>query len=140
MKLYPKFLAAFVAVCFMSVAAFAADAASPAGTWKFTQPARGGGPGMERTLKLDYKDGKLTGTMVGTQGGQFQIPDTAISEASFKDGAVAFSVTIEFNGNSRTTKYAGKLEGDTIKGSTERPGRGEGAAPVKSDWVANRAK
>jgi len=140
MKLYPKFLAATVAACFMTAAAFAAEA-SPTGTWKYTQAGFGNGPGMERTLKLDLKDGKLTGTLMGTQGGQFQIPDTAIADASFnKDGAIAFSVTIEFNGNKRTTKFTGKLEGDKITGSTERPGRGEGAAPQKAEWVATRAK
>jgi hypothetical protein len=137
MKTYQKLFAAFLAVCFMTVAAFAADA-SPAGTWKFTQAGRGGNPGMERTLKLDLKDGKLTGTLMGSQGGQFQIPDTAIEEASFKDGVVAFSVTNDFNGNKRTSKYTGKLAGDSITGSSERPGR-DGAVQ-KTDWVATRAK
>ena len=139
MKSYHKLLAAFVAACFMSVAAFAADA-SPAGTWKFTQAGRGGAPGTERSFKLEYKDGQLTGVMAAVTGGQFEIPEIAISDASFKDGVVAFSVTMEFGGNKRTTKYSGKLEGDKITGSSERPGRGDGAAPVKGDWVATRAK
>jgi len=67
------------------------------------------------------------------------VPDVAIADASFKDGAVAFSVTREFNGNSVTTKYEAKLDGDTLKGSTERPGR-DGGAPMKRDWTATRAK
>jgi hypothetical protein len=139
MKSYQKLLTAFFAVCFMAVAAFAADA-SPAGTWKWTQQGRGGGPGQEQTLVLEMKDGKLTGTLKGTSNGQFEIPDTAISNASVKDGMVAFEVAREFNGNKFVTKYSGKLEGDTITGSTERPGRGEGAAPQKADWVAKRSK
>src|SRR4051812_13767821 len=64
MKSYRKFIAAILAVCFVTAAAFAADA-SPAGTWKFTQPGRGGNPGTERTLKLDLKDGQLTGMLMG---------------------------------------------------------------------------
>ena len=36
------------------------------------------------------------------------------------------------------TKYAGKLAGDEIKGSIERPGRGEGQPPQKTDWLAKR--
>jgi hypothetical protein len=79
-------LAAFAAFCLIAVAAFAADA-SPAGTWKYTQAGRGGGPGVERTLILDLKDGKLTGTLKGASMGQFEIPDAAISDASFKDGS-----------------------------------------------------
>ena len=139
MKSSRSFLAALVAVCFTAVAAFAADA-SPAGTWKFTQAGRGGAPGIERTLVLTVKDGNLTGTLKGATMGQMEMPDTAIADGSFKGGTVSFTVTVEFNGNKRTTKYAGKLEGDKITGSTERPGRGEGAAPVKADWVATRAK
>ncbi len=137
MKLPRTFLAALFAACFTAVAADAADA-SPAGIWKWTQQGRGGGPGIERTLVLELKDGKLTGTLKGATMGQFEIPDTAIADAAFKDGAVSFTVTTEFNGNKRTTKYSAKLEGDKLTGSTEAPGR-DGAVQ-KRDWVATRAK
>ncbi len=137
MKSLRHTLAAFAAFCLITVAAFAADA-SPAGTWKYTQAGRGGGPGIERTLTLDFKDGKLTGTLKGASMGQFEIPDTAISEASFKDGTVAFAVTMDFNGNTRTTKYTAKLDGDTLTGSTEAPGRDGNA--MKRDWKATRSK
>jgi hypothetical protein len=136
MKTYQKFFAAFLAVCFMTVAAFAADA-TPAGTWKFTQAGRGGGPGMERTFTLDYKEGKLTGTMKGTTGGPFEIPDSPITDGSFKDGKVAFTVTFEINDFKISQKYEGKLEGDKITGNIERPGR-DGGAPTKNEWVATR--
>ncbi|HEX2854834.1 MAG TPA: hypothetical protein VHO24_16495 [Opitutaceae bacterium] len=143
MKSYPKFIAALIAACCFTVAAFAAEtapaapAASPSGDWKWTQ--QGGNQSMEMTAHLEYKDGKLTGAVIGMQGPQGQIPDVAIADASFKDGVVSFTVTREFNGNKRTSKYEGKLEGDTIKGSRERPGR-DGGAPQKSDWVATRKK
>jgi hypothetical protein len=132
-----KYLAALVAVCFTAVAAFAADA-SPAGTWKYTQAGRGGNPGIERTLMLDFKDGKLTGTLKGASMGQFEIPDAAIGDASFKGGMLAFTVTTTFNDTKRVTKYEGKLEGDKITGSSEAPGR-DGAVQ-KREWAAMRAK
>ena len=141
MKSSLKLLAALCAVCFLTLSAFAADAApaaSPAGTWKWTPPGRGGNPGVERALKLDYADGKLTGTMLAVDMGQFKLPDTAIADGSFKDGTVSFTVTSEFNGNKRTTKYEGKLEGDTIKGSSEAPGRDGNVQ--KRDWTATRSK
>ena len=75
--------------------------------------------------------------MMAFDGGQFQIPDTAIADGTCKDGVVAFSVTTEFNGNKRTSKYEGKLAGDTITGSVERPGRDGNV--TKTDWVAKRA-
>jgi hypothetical protein len=37
------------------------------------------------------------------------------------------------------SKYTGKVEGDTIKGSIERPGR-DGGAATKTDWTATRVK
>jgi hypothetical protein len=137
MKTSRRFLAAFLAVCFTAVAAFAADA-SPAGTWKYTQAGRGGNPGIERTLVLALKDGQLTGTLKGASMGQFEIPDTAIADGAFKDGMVSFTVTVEFNGNKRTSKYSGKLEGDKITGSIEAPGRD--GATQKRDWAATKAK
>lgn len=134
MKSYRTLLAALIAACFFTVAAFAAEV-TPAGTWKWTQQGRGNP--MERTLKLDYKDGKLTGTVLGMQMGNFNIPDTAISDGSFKDGTVSFNVVNEFNGQKRTSKYEGKLEGDTIKGSIEREGRN---GVQKQEWTATRSK
>jgi len=135
MKSFCKLLAASVAVAFATVSAFAADAS---GTWKWTQQGRQGGQGFEMTIKLEVKDGVLSGSTGVIQGPRGEIPAVAISDASIKGDTIAFSITREFNGNKRTTKYEGKVEGDTIKGTTERQGR-DGAA-IKSDWTATRAK
>lgn len=135
MKSTFKLLAAIVAACFASVAAFAADAS---GTWKWTQQGRQGGAGFEVTLRLEAKDGALSGTLLGMQGPQGAIPDVAIGDASLKGDVVSFSVTREWNGNKRTSKYEGRLEGDTIKGTVERQGR-EGNT-MKSEWTATRVK
>ncbi len=89
---------------------------------------------METTAKLSLaKDGTLTGSVAGRQG------DTPIGDASFKDGVVSvFTVSREFHGHKIVIKYQGKVEGDTITGSTERPNRG-GDSTVKSEWKATRA-
>jgi hypothetical protein len=127
MKSFRLMAAAFAAVCLTSVLAFAAD---PAGTWKWSFPGRDGQP-RDVTLKLELKDGQLTGSMSGYRG------ETPISDASFKEGQIAFSVVREFNGNKVETKYLGKLDGDTIKGTSEGPGR-DGQV-TKRDWTATRA-
>ncbi len=137
MKSPLKFFAALLAACFMTVAAFAADA-SPAGTWKWTQQGRQGGQGTERSMKLELKDGKLTGTLLGWQMGDNQIPDSEISDGTFKGGVVAFTVSREFNGNKFTTKYEAKLDGDKLTGTMESPGR-DGQV-MKREWAATRAK
>ena len=127
MKTSRKFGAAFFAACFLALAAFAGD---PTGVWKWSTPGRDG-QSFDSTLKLDLKDGKLTGTLTGRMG------ETPISAATFQDDAVAFSVEREFNGNKFTVKYTGKLEGDTIKGASEFP-RPDGET-VKREWLAKRA-
>ena len=132
-----KFLAACVAAFCLTLAAFAADA-SPAGTWKWTVQGRQGGQGFEQTLKLDYTDGKLSGMILGATRGDFTIPDAPISDASFQDGTIKFTVSREFNGNKFTSKYEGKIEGDTITGKSQTPGRD--GQTMSRDWVAKRQK
>lgn len=116
-------------VCGLSSLAIAAD--GPTGTWKWE--FKRGDQTREVTLKLKLEGDKLTGSMPGRNN-----TETAIENGSFKDGVVSFSVTREFNGNKRTTKYSGKLDGDTIKGETESPGR-DGGDAVKRPWEAKRA-
>ena len=128
MKSFRMMSAAFAAVCLTSVLAFAGD---PTGIWKWTLPGRDGQP-REFTLKRELKDGQLTGSMSGFRG------ETSLSDASFKDDQIAFSVVREFNGNKVATKYQGKLDGDTLKGSSEGPGR-DGQV-MKREWMATRAK
>jgi len=122
-----KFLAASSAAFVLTVAAVAAD---PTGTWKWTAEGRNGP--MEATAKLELKDGALSGTVSGRNG------DTAIGDSSFKDDHLAFTVKREFNGNSFVIKYDGKLEGDTITGTIERPSLEGGTTKV--DWKATRQK
>ena len=43
-----------------------------------------------------------------------------IEKGTFKDDEVKFETTFERNGNTFKTKYKGKVEGDKIKGKTER--------------------
>ena len=136
MKSFRILATAFVASCVMSVAAFAADAT---GSWKWSQMGRQGGNPTEITAKLTAKDGKLTGTVTqpGRQGGA--PTDVEISDGMVKGDTVSFSVAREFNGNKIVTKYEGKLDGDTIKGTVTAPGRG-GGEPMPREWVATRAK
>ena len=126
MKLSRKLLAALITLSLLAVAAVAADLT---GSWKWTVEGRNGP--VETTAKFLLKDGVLTGTVSGRMG------ETAIGDASCQDGQVAFTVTREFNGNKFVIKYAGKLDGDTITGTVERPSRDGGAAP-KVEWKASR--
>jgi hypothetical protein len=112
----------------VSVAAFAAD---PSGTWKWNASMPGGNE-FSMSLKLEYKDGALTGTVVTPRG------ETPITDATFKADEVAFTVVRERNGMKHVTKYHGKLEGESIKGAIEGSGR-DGGTPHVLEWTAHRA-
>ena len=121
-----------VAVAAVSLLALTALAADPSGTWKWSVNGPDGNQ-FETTLKLDFKDGRLTGTYSN------QFGDSTISQATFKDTAIAFEVDRDYDGNKFVIKYQGVLKGDTIKGTIELPGMG-GGEPNKLDWNATRAK
>ena len=108
----------------------AADKPDPTGTWKWSVTINDNK--RDVTLKLKLEGDKLTGTMPGRNN-----TETAIDDATFKDGEVAFSVTRERNGQKVTTKYKGKLDGDTIKGKSESERDGKAQS---RDWEAKREK
>ena len=112
--------------------AVAADKDDPTGTWKWK--TKFGEKEFEQTLKLELKDGKLSGTMPGFGKDAKEIK---IEDAKFKDGEVSFSVTRTRKDVKTVSKYSGKVSGDTIKGTVirERDGKEE-----KSDWEAKKEK
>src|SRR5687768_14261294 len=123
-------LLALALVAFANVAQ-AQEKADPTGTWKWM--VRGQNDQMrEQTLKLKLEGDKLTGAMLGRNN-----RETAIENAKYKDGEVSFDVTVERGGNKLTSKYSGKVSGDTIKGKMafERDGQKR-----ERDWEAKRAK
>jgi hypothetical protein len=129
-------LAALMLVIGLSSAAMAADKANVAGTWKWTTPGRNGGNDVTTTLKLKQDGDKITGTVTG---GGANATEVEIKEPKLKDNELTFKVVRERNGTEITTSYSGKVEGDTITGKIEAPGR-NGAAPRPRDWKATREK
>lgn len=108
----------------------AADKADPTGTWKWTATINNQSRDLSLKLKLDGD--KLTGSMPGRDN-----TETNIENGTFKDGQISFSITRERNNQKFTTKYSGKLDGDTIKGKTERERDGQ---TTSTDWEAKREK
>jgi hypothetical protein len=121
-------LAGFLVLVALAGVSVAAE--DPNGTWKwnvtFNDQTR------EQTLKLKLEGDKLTGTMVGRNN-----QETAIEDAKYKDGEISFTYTRERNGQKFTSKYSGKLSGDTIKGKQESE---RGGQTRSTDWEAKRQK
>ena len=129
--------------------------ADATGTWTWTQQQQGRGGAnantnatpAKSTLKLKAEGEKLTGTLSqpargGGRGqpGAAAAPapvETEISDGKVKGDEISFSVKRTFGQNEIVIKYTGKVDGDTIKGKTDMPGR-NGGDPTSRDWEAKR--
>lgn len=122
-------LAGLVVVALANAAGAAED---PNGTWKWSATAKKNATAQEATLKLKLDGDKLTGTVGGRKN-----QETPIENATYKDGEISFSVARERGGKKFTTKFTGKLSGDTIKGKEESS---LNEKTRSADWEAKRAK
>jgi hypothetical protein len=125
---------AFVAFAFgmMGIVgvADAADKNDPTGTWKWK--VKFGEKEFEQSMKIEQKDGKVTGTMSGGK------QEVKIEDGTFKDGELKFTVTRMRKDQKFTSKYVGKLtDENTIKGTITTD---FGGKENKTDWEAKRAK
>jgi len=108
----------------------AQDKKDATGTWKYSVTFNN--QTFESTMKLKQEGDKLTGTVSGRGGTEREIEGGTV-----KDGVVTFSVVRERDGQKVTTKYNGKLEGDTIKGTLQSNFGGQDRT---TDWEAKREK
>ena len=105
--------------------------ADPTGTWTWSTPGRDGQT-REASLKLKLEGDKLTGAMSGRNN-----TEIAIEDGKIKGDEISFKVTRKAaNGNEFTTKYSGKISGDSIKGKAEFERGGESRS---RDWEAKRS-
>jgi hypothetical protein len=125
-----KHMVAAVAVVFVALGAAQAQDKNLTGTWKWT--VEQGGQTREQTIKLKLDGDKLTGVQIGRNN-----QETAIGDATYKNGEFSFTVTRERQGQKIVTKYTGKIDGDTIKGKREFERQGE---KMVVDWEAKRVK
>ena len=108
------------------------EAAEPSGEWTWTAPGRNGGPDRTNTMTLKVEGVKLTGH-VASAGRDGKPVETPITEGKVEGDTVSFSVVREFNGNSMTNKYSGKVTADKLTGKMEGGRDGQ-----SRDWEAKR--
>ncbi len=124
----PTLAALVVLGCLVATARAAAD---PNGTWKWKFTGQNGQE-REMSVTLKAEGEKLTGQFSGPMGRTIDIKD-----GTFKNDEVSFTTEVERNGNTFKAKYKGKVDGDAIKGKSERERDGQ----VRSrDWEAKREK
>ena len=88
------------------------------GKWLYTWERQG--MKVETTFDLKQDGDKVTGTVSGMGGMKTEIKDGAV-----KDGQLTVKVVRERNGNTFSSDYAGKLEGDSFKGKISMEIMGE---------------
>lgn len=131
-----KILAGLVLASGMLVQVQAADTkADPTGTYVWTQPGRNGGADRTNTLTLKLDGDKLTGKVQSPARGGGDPTSTEIKDGKVDGSTISFTVTREFNGNSFSIKYSGKLADGVIKGKTESERNGE---TQSRDWEAKK--
>ena len=118
-----------VALFAFGIAAVAGWAGDPTGTWRWTAEGAGGRK-MDTTLTLKRDGERVTGVVDNRLG------KADIRDAKFADDHVSFTVVRKIRRREITVKYAGRLEGDAIKGTIETIGRDK--KPVSVPWNAER--
>jgi hypothetical protein len=93
----------------MILSVFSLLAADIDGKWTAEVPGREGAV-MTQTYEFKAEGDKLTGKMSGPGGREMEISDGKISGED-----ISFKVNVEFNGNSMTWNYTGKLSGGELK-------------------------
>ena len=121
-------LASGLATASLAATSQPAQRSDPTGTWK-SEWTRG-----DRTftsvLELRVGRGKVTGTYKGMRG-----EPTKIQKAKLEGDKISFECIREFNDNSFTIKYQGKVTDDRIKGTIEFNAGGEART---RDWEVRR--
>jgi len=104
------------------------QALNAGGTWQWTfnTPA---GQTFEPRLQLHQVADKLTGVVVWAES------EMTILEGENDNGLISFNVVRERDGRTVTTKYRGKLSGDSIQGKIESDWGGD---TQSFDWNAKR--
>lgn len=128
-KTHPLLLACLFS--FLALTGFATEApAGVNGLWVWT--ANGPQGPIEVKARLENKDGVVTGVIMARD------TETAIQPGTFKDDRVAFIVIREMHDLKLEVKYSGKVSGDTITGTIDRPLPGGERQVV--EWKAARTK
>ena len=96
------------------VVALGAFGADLTGKWTYSMQGRDGTP-REVTITLKQSGNTLTGEVPGMgRGGQGGTP-MQITNGKVDGDKFSFETKMEFNGNTRVTKYEGTLSGDELK-------------------------
>lgn len=100
------------------------------GTWRWDFTMRDGSETTPRVKFKTDKEGKITGTSVSRKGSEAPLTNIVV-----KGDRVSFDVVRDYLGDKVVTRYAGRISGDTIRGTITSKSNGE---EQTYDWEATR--
>lgn len=109
-----------------------------AGRWSWTTPGRSVNTLSTLTLSLYYRGSELADSVSASSQPAVPGADPSLSELSFKNGHVTFSLTRILQGYRIVNKFSGQLEENVIRGTVDAQGR-NGQMSWR-EWVARRIK
>jgi hypothetical protein len=112
--------------------------AAIAGKWSWPAAPRAGSPSGEVTLTLYYQNGGLAGSVTGPGRMAGSGNDLVLTNLSFKDDRLSFSLERILQGYRIVNRFSGRLDGDVISGTVDVQGRN--GQSVRRAWEARRAK
>jgi len=87
---------------------------------------------------LYYRGSELAGSVSASGQPAGLGTDPSLSELSFKDRRVTFSLTRILQGYRIVNKFSGLLDGDFLRGTVDAQGRN--GQTSRREWVARRVK
>jgi hypothetical protein len=117
----------------ITFSAVGADKVDLTGEWKVDLTIGENGQTYHPKLKLKQQGSDLTGVFISS----LDNAETKIEKGTVKDGQVEFKVVREFEGQSVTSTYKGKIEKDGLKGTAELERDGQS---ITAEFSAQRAK
>jgi len=138
-----KSLLAFALCLVFATGSFAQEQAAsakvdPTGTWRWERTGRNDNV-SKMTLKLKLEGDKVVGTLAtkrpeGARQGGNNNP-IEIKDGKLDGNKISFTIVRSFNDREFVSKYAGTIDGDSIKGTQTRNGNN---GEQESEWTAKR--
>jgi hypothetical protein len=116
----------------VAIGAFAADLS---GKWTYSMQGRDGTP-RDVTITLKQEGNTLTGSVPGMGRGGAPGQETQITNGKVDGDKFSFETKMEFNGNTRVTKYEGTSTGSELKMKVTRETQN---GPQTSEVTAKKA-
>jgi len=112
---------ALTALALLAIATLVVWAADISGTWTISSPGRNGQM-MERDITIKQDGNKITVTMPGRPGPNGEPGEPIVGQGTLEGNAIQWTIVRQGPQGEMKMEYKGTVDGNTMKGTTERMG------------------